>query len=109
MGQDCCQTTAPVPRGVSLLDEELEPSSPFKRFESDSTLNKSVAHSQVAIRTSNVRRMQSNLSRGVKSRLQQLPSLSQSAEEGRRVYVERSGAYYQGELLDGLPHGNGFL
>ena len=63
----------------------------------------------MAVRTSAVRRMQSNLSQGVKSRLQQLPSLSQTGEEGHRVYVERLGAYYQGEVLDGLPHGNGFL
>jgi hypothetical protein len=112
MGQECCQTSAPIPRRINVLEEEdAEPISPFLQLESDSTLNKS-SHSQMAIRTSNLRKMNSNLSTGVKSRLQQLPSISQSArnaEEGRRVYIDRLEAYYQGELLNGLPHGKGFL
>lgn len=78
--------------------------SPFQRLESDSTLNRSAAVQSRVLVATNLRKMQSNLSEGVKSRLNQLPSLNHSAKKGEdslRVYVDRLGAYYEGELLKG--------
>lgn len=111
MGQELCQqTNSPSPANeISKFKAE----SPFEELE-ESSFNRSATYSRLNMRTSALKKQQSNLSHNVKSRLNQLPSISQEgrsslAEEPQRRFLEHLNAYYEGELNNGVPNGSGSI
>ena len=98
MGQELCQQT----QGPSALNEisKFKPETPFEELE-ESSFNRSAAHSRLNMRTSALKKQHSNLSHNIKSRLNQLPSISQAGrlsqlEEPQRKFIEHLNAYYEG-------------